>query len=540
MHTDFDCEVCVVGTGAGGGILAHALAQAGVNVISLEQGPALPKDQFTRVTPSLPRESFGIGPNTSWPSDPHDNLFIHPLFADGRHGATARSPGTFQHFQVLALDGLQNLWNGVSVRFSPQDLAAWPVDYETLAPHYSAVERRITVCGTREGIPALPDGEFIPPKPLRPADQLIVDAVRRLDEPDAYAIPNRKAINTIAGTPQSCISTGICTSGCSVHAVYKFSTRLLPEIANRSNYQLRTGAKVLHLLTQPEEGSESRITGVEYLDTATQTRHIIRAKYVVLAAGAVETPRILFNSADEHHPGGLANPHDQLGRRLQDNPKVVLSTSLYRLWGKQRDYDIGYGDLLILMANGSLPDGSRFPFIGHAIHGLPEVPHYAEAMGPLPAAVKKRLARTMFHSYVTLGLFCAGEPEKKNRVRPGDTQDVHGARQVAIDFTIPTSAHHQMDAMTAWGQRVLRSASGTQYHITRDNSGTGIHYAGTTAMSNDARSGVVDANLKAHDLDNLYICDGGVIPVLPDKHLTLTIMALADRLSGHLAKRLGK
>ncbi|MER1967188.1 GMC family oxidoreductase [Castellaniella sp. GW247-6E4] len=532
---EFDCEVCIVGTGAGGGILAHTLAGAGIDVMSLEQGPALPDDQFSRVMPPDGGETLGIGPKTVWPNDPHDSLFIHPLFADGRTGSTARRPGGFQHFQVLALNGLQNLWNGVSVRFSPEDLRGWPIDYATLEPHYDAVEELITVCGTREGLPELPDGHYVPPKPLRPADRIIVETVRALGEPHSHAIPNRKAINTREGTPHSCISTGICTSGCPVGAVYKFSVRLLPSIACRSNYRLRTGAKVVRLLID-DDGR--RVTAVEYLDVATGERHRVRARCVVLAAGAVETPRILFNSANERCPQGLANHEDQVGRRLQDNPKVVLSTSLYKLWGKRRDYDIGYGDLLILLSRGRLPDGSEFPFIGHAIHGIPTTPHYLGSMRHLGAGLKDRLARAMFHSYMTLGLFCAGEPLPGNRVRPGDSLDAWGIAQVDIDFSVPARAHQQMDAMMAWGRKVLRRASATLYHTTRDNSGTGIHYAGTTAMSGSARDGVVDADLKAHGLENLYVCDGGVVPVLPDKHLTLTIMALAHRLGEHLARRL--
>ncbi len=93
-----------------------------------------------------------------------------------------------------------------------------------------------------------------------------------------------------------------------------------------------------------------------------------------------------------------------------------------------------------------------------------------------------------------------------------------------------------MDAMMGWGRKVLKHASATQLYCTRDNNGTGIHYAGTTAISTSAQHGVVDHNLKVHGLDNLFICDGGVIPTLPDKHLTLTIMALAHRLSAHLAR----
>ena len=88
--------------------------------------------------------------------------------------------------------------------------------------------------------------------------------------------------------------------------------------------------------------------------------------------------------------------------------------------------------------------------------------------------------------------------------------------------------------MDAWRRRERRAASSTLVHATRDASGTGIHYAGTTRMSANPAEGVVDAGLRCHGFENLHVCDGSVIPQLPDKHLTLTIMALAHRLAGQL------
>lgn len=529
------CDVCVVGTGAGGGILAHQLAMAGLRVVSLEQGGGLAADHFKTVMPPGLGQTFGIAPNTVWPSDPHNSLFIHPLFAQADQGSTALPADGFRHFQVLAVDGLQSLWNGVSVRFSAKDLSNWPIKPDELSEHYSAVEQLITVCGVRDGIEDLPDGEFIEPKPFRPPDQLVINAIKRLGEPYSHAIANRKAINTRAGTPNACVSTGVCTAGCPVGAVYKFSSRLLPEIQGRPNYQLITHAKVTKLVRSAQS---QHIEAVHYLDTRTGQTHHLTAKTFVLATGAIETPRILLNSADATDPEGLGNQHGLVGRGLQDNPKVVLSTSLMKRWGKPRDYDIGYGDLLILMSRGKMPDGSVFSFIGHAIHGIADYPHYLSQMQGIPAVLKTYLASKLFHSYVTLGLFSEGIRTPENRVKLADTHDRYGIRQVTVDFTIPEQSHQQMDAMMAWGRRVLRGASGTLIYATRDNSGTGIHYAGTTALGANSKEGVVDANLKVFGYDNLYICDGGVIPKLPDKHLTLTIMALAHRLGRHLAQRL--
>ncbi|QIB34552.1 GMC oxidoreductase [Ancylobacter pratisalsi] len=528
------CDVVVVGTGAGGGILAYELAKAGLNVVSLEQGGRIADDHFSAVDPPGTALDLGIRANTVWPAEPHDSLFVHPLFEKGQDGSTGWPEGGFRHYQIVAVNGLQNLWNGVSVRFSERDFQDWPFDYATLAAHYEAVERRIIVCGTQENIPDLPDGIYVPPKPMRPADRMIIQAVEGLGEPFSRAIANRKAIDTRADSPQACVSTGICTSGCPTGAVYKFTARLLPEIQFLPNYELRTGAKVVRVLRQP---GTRRVTGVEYRDMATGESRFLGAKAVVLAAGAIESPRILFNSADEIAPNGMGNSTGQLGLRLQDNPKSVLSTSLWRLWGRKRDYDIGYGDLLILMSRGELPGGKEFPFIGHAIHGIPDIPHYLAGMRRMPRFIKERFARLMFHSYVTLGMFCAGDPNPLNRVRPVARTDRFGVPHVEVDFASSRNADDMMDAMEAWGRRVLRHAGATSIYASRDNSGTGIHYAGTTATSADPERGVVDADLCCHGLDNLYVCDGGVIPVLPDKHLTLTIMALADRLAGHLTEK---
>jgi glucose dehydrogenase len=525
------CDVCVVGTGAGGGVLAYELAVAGLKVVSLEQGPLLAEDYFRVQDPPGSVKDFGIRRHTTWPSDPHEAFFGNALFAPTNESSAVRSPAGFLQYQVFAVGGLQNLWNGVSLRFSADDFAAWPISYDDLAPHYAAVERLADVCGTQENLPNLPDGEYIKAKPFRPVDRFLAASVAALKDPDARAIANRKAINTREGTQASCISTGACAFGCPVGAVYKFPARLLPRIANRPNYHLRPNAKVTRLIRSADG---KRVTAVEFIDTATGNSHRLEARIVVLAAGAVESPRILFNSATEGDPGGLGNRSDQVGRRLQDNPKAVLSTSLWRLWGKRRDYDVGYGDPLIVMGRGTLPDGSTFPFIGHDSQGIPDIPHYLTGLKRFPPAIKVQLARLMFHSYATIGLFCPGEPDPANRLKPGIARDRFGIPQVEIEFTSSPKARQMMAAMERWGRRVLRGASGTIIHGNSSNNGTGIHYAGTTAMSESREDGVVDADLRCHDIENLYVCDGGAIPALPEKHLTLTIMALAHRLSGHI------
>lgn len=535
MSTEPEFDVCVVGTGAGGGVLAHQLAMAGHRVVSLEQGPRLPDNYFTEIEPPLHRHRFGIKANTCFPEDPHHRLFQHPLFAArDERSAAPEADRVFLHYQLLAVGGLQNLWNGVSVRFAPEDFAAWPVTYDDLAPHYGATEKLITVCGNHDGHPRLPDGDYIPVRPFRRADRLLIKATRAAG-PEAVALANRKAIETRADRPHHCHSLGVCTEGCPHGAVHKFPARLLPDIEGRDNYTLRHGVKVVRL----HRGADDRITAAEIQDLATGARERVSARYFVLAAGALESPRILFNSADDAFPEGLANRRDQVGRYLQDNPKVAASSSLVPLWGhKGHGEDVAYGDLLILLGQGRLPGGGAFPWIGHAIHTRPTLPYYLDGLRMFPRFLRKPLARMMFHSYITVALFGPGDVVADNRVRPSRTVDRYGVPQLDIDFAYSDTARAMMADMTRRCRRILRRAGATLIVSGEDMPGTGIHYAGTTRMAEDPAQGVVDRDLRAFDHDNLYVCDGGAIPTLPDKHLTLTIMTLAHRLAGHLDQRL--
>ncbi|AWN73206.1 GMC family oxidoreductase [Legionella anisa] len=526
----YDC--CIVGTGAAGGILAHRLASAGLKVISIEQGDELEADYFSEKNPPGVKKWYGIKPKTTFPPNVADALFIHDLFADHHtRSSNQQSEKVFRQFQIYALNGLQNLWNGVSVRFSETDFSTWPIRYLDIAPHYSAVERRIGVCGTQEKLDELPDGEYIPPKPLRPADHLIIKAVQHLGWPNCHAIPNRKAIETRMDKPNHCASTGICTFGCPVGAVYKFSARLLPLIRDLPNYTLLLNAKVIRLICNHKN---NQIQSLEYLCLKSRERKKIRARFFILSAGAIETPRILFHSHDPYFPQGLANQNGTLGWYLQDNPKVVQATSLYKLWFNKRPADIGYGDLLILLGQANLPHGEPFRFIGHSISAPPDVPYYLADINWLPRSIKPFIVKAMFNSFVTLGLFCEGDLLASNRIKPSDSVDNYGIPQVDIHYTSSETTLARMKKMAEFGRKVLRRASST--HITEDfsNDGTGIHYAGTSRMGNDEKESIVDANLKTFAHNNLYLCDGGVIPHLPDKHLTLTIMALADRLATHL------
>ena len=309
-------NICIIGTGAAGGILAYRLASAGREVLSLEQGAAIADDYFTNGQRPSQDEYFGIAPERSWSAPPTDLYFesnaqARQLYASADFTSTSpEAAAVFRNRQIFRLNGRQDLWAGVSLRMAPRDFRArdcgdgelnWPIDYEDLAPHYDAVERLIGVCGTREGLSELPDGEFLPPLPLRSVDLALRSAVQGMRKIPIKAIPTRKAIETRADEANACVQCGHCVHGCRYGSIYKFSSRLLPRIVERPNYRIIYEAKVIRLRRAT---NSPRIEAAECLNTSTREQFEVLADNFVVSAGSLETARLLLNSHDDVWPAG--------------------------------------------------------------------------------------------------------------------------------------------------------------------------------------------------------------------------------------------
>jgi glucose dehydrogenase len=543
-------DICIIGTGAAGGILAYRLAMSGRNVLSLEQGAEIRDDYFTNGVFPEKDEHFGISPDKTWPVSPADAYFdanaqAARLYARGdTTSTTPDSIAIFKNRQIFRLNGKQNLWAGTTLRQSPRDFRArdfgdgelnWPIGYDDIERHYTAIERLIGVCGTREGIGELPDGEFLPPMPLREPDKLLRNAVGTIRGVPIRAIPNRKAIETRPDAPNVCPQCGHCMHGCRTGSIYKFSSRLLPQIVGRPNYRIRYGTKVVAL--RRAQGSD-RIEAIECLDTATREPFEIRADVFVVAAGALESARLLMNSRDESWPDGLANSSGLLGRYLQDSIRCFASGSLWKLFGRKATYSPGIGDHLLipryLYGDGDLRGG----FQVQCGHTLPWLPFYLDPMRKLPDRLKDFFARKLFCTYV--GLFFFGKPSARadNRLMRSESRDAYGVPQVDVAYRYSENDLAMQQSMRSWGKTILKAASAIGIKTFADAlPGTGIHYAGTCRMAASARDGVVDRDCRSFDHPNLYVCDGGIMPDLSEKNPTLTIMALADRLAGTLAAK---
>jgi glucose dehydrogenase len=530
----------VIGTGAGGGILAYRLAKAGADVLVINSGGIPAQSEFQNELSPEQKGHFEIDPHTTFPVRPK-MTFVHPLLAGAGSRSSIEGPreGGFLHYQIHHVNGLQNLWNAVCLRYSEDDFAnsnsysedcRWPISLGDLANHYSEVERLALVVGERDGLHQIPDGSFLPPGGARPVDRIFIESNAGSLGPDLFFLKNRKAVDLRPDSTQKCVACGNCGRGCRAGSVYKFSTHLLPDIKALPNFRLLEHTRAIKLIAVDSDNAEgvsiSRVVAIDERDARIIE---IEADVVIVCAGAIESPRLLLNSfADDRSKA------EQVGEFLQDSPRTVVGTSFFRLWFKPANEDRGYGDHLLLGGQIKDSQGKRFPFVGQFWSDFMKIPFYLAEIPRLPRFLVETISRQVFKSTATLVLFSPAVPQRKNKVVLGDLLDRFGQRQARIDYEqseIETDHRRRLDAL---GRRMLRKASGYIADNAASPPGSSIHYVGTCRMAAEPKDGVVDKNLKYFKSKNLYVCDGSVIPVLSEKHPTLTIMALAHRLAEHL------
>lgn len=327
-------DACVVGSGAGGGIAAHALTRAGLRVLLLEAGgewsdardsmmlaPAYLGDRRGGATPGRPVGEFeGLWGGYDIPGEPYTH-------GDGP---------PFLWLRARMLGGRTNVWGRISLRFGPDDFRRrgldgvgedWPLGYEELAPYYDRLDRMIGVTGTREGLADEPDGIYLPPLAPRRAERMVRAAAERLG---LRCIPSRLSILTRPhGGRPACIECGQCNRGCRIGACFSSPGVLLEPALETGRLEIRTGAMVRSV----ETGSAGRATGVVYVDTRDGTEHRVEAPWIVLAAGACETTRLLLNSTSSIHPHGLGNHSGHLGRWLSDTTSTEMEVHVPALDG---------------------------------------------------------------------------------------------------------------------------------------------------------------------------------------------------------------
>ena len=508
-----DSVVVIIGTGAGGGVLANELAQKGVKVVALEAGGRyLPEDYVNDEW-----ESFG---QLAW-------LDARTTTGDWRvHKDFAGLPAWI----VKAVGGTTTHWAGASIRFQEHEWKAltnygaveganlhdWPIDATEMAPWYDLAETKlgVTRTGDRAGLPG--NNNF------------------KVFEKGALAVgykevhTGRMAINsTEYDDRMACQQTGFCFQGCKWGAKWSAAYVDIPRGEATGNLEVRDRSHVARIL----HNEAGKVTGVEYFDKdgALQMQ---KARIVCVAGNSFESPRLLLNSASTMFPDGLANSSGMVGRNYMRH----TTGSVYAVFDKPVRMWRGT-TMAGIMQDEARHDPSRGFVGGYELETLSlGLPFMAAFLNPGGWGRSFTTALDSFENMA--GMWIVGEdmPQMRNGVTLSDTKDQHGLPVANVNFDEHPNDIAMRNHAYSRGIAMYEAVGATRAFPTPPYPST--HNLGTNRMSAEAKDGVVNKHGQTHDIANLFVSDGSQFTSGAAENPTLTIVALAIRQADHIAREM--
>ncbi|HEY6060105.1 MAG TPA: GMC family oxidoreductase [Gemmatimonadales bacterium] len=549
-------DVCIVGSGAGGGMAAHTLTQAGANVVLLEAGPLW----FSTENSAMLQWAYHSPRRGASTKERQFGEFDAALGGFEIEGEPyTRAPGTkFDWFRSRMLGGRTNHWGRISLRFGPSDFRRksidglgddWPIGYDDLKPYYDRVDRLIGLFGSRENLPNEPDGIFQPPPRPRCYELLVKQAADRLR---ITCIPSRLSIITKPlGDRPACHYCGQCNRGCATNANFSSPAVLLKPALATGKLTIVPNAMAREVTTD----ARGLADGVAYIDKTTGQDLHVRARVVVLAASALESARLLLNSTSTRFPQGLANSSGTVGRYITDTTGSDLGGFIPRLADGIPHNEDGVGGMHLYMPWWLDNKTLDFPRGYHIeVWGGRGMPSYGFMGGiqnyPGGGGYGAQLKDQYRRNYGTVvGFSGRGEmiPNDQSycEIDP-DTVDRWGIPVLRFHWKWADHEIKQVKHMQDTFEALIHEMGGTlmwkkgtaenDYGIS--SGGSIIHELGGARMGADPKTSVANPDCQAWDVKNLFLTDGGPFVSQADKNPTWTILALAMRTSEGISKKM--
>ncbi len=548
-------DMIVVGSGAGGGAAAWALAQRGQKVLILEAGPWFDPDRdYGLDKPDWEQHSFPVKPRSQGRYTYGEMQKLDPKWKDlrGWHRdeisseMPERRKVAIGYSHVRGVGGSTLHYVGEAHRMHPRSMrlasqfgvgADWPMGYDELEPYYAKVEQLIGVAGEHRGPlgPATQDPSErwrstpypLPAHRLCPASQQLARGAQALG---MNWQPNPRAALSEAydGRPP-CNHCGGCAKGCPRRDKGSVDQTFIPKALATGRCEILPNAQVTRLL----HNRLREVTGVEYIDAKGRVQQA-RARGVVLAAGAIETPRILLANRSPWAPQGIGNDHGQVGRHF-------LETVYWMSVGLHPDRLDSYAGLPAdsICWDHNAPDGIPDVVGGARFYSATLD---ADLTGPVAYATRVLKGWGRAHKQVmregvgkALAVAAIGEslPHPRSRVDlDPSAKDAHGMPLARIHSHVDDMTCRRLSFMAQKSRALLR-ASGVTEMISEGGSYDAFgssHVFGTCRMGVDPRTSVLGGDGRVHGWQNLLVCDASAFPSSGGgESPSLTIQALSLR-----------
>ena len=553
-------DAIVVGSGITGGWAAKELTEKGLRTLVLEAGrPIAPERDYVEHVQAWELPFRGRGDRKvidrdqpiqkqcyacdEWGSKFFVNDRENPYHFD------ADKP--FSWIRGRQVGGRSIMWGRQVYRWSDLDFEAnaregigvdWPIRYADIAPWYDYVERFIGVSGQAEGLPQLPDGQFLPPMELRCAERVVREALLRRWPGERILTIGRSAVLTRRHNGrEACHYCGPCERGCITHSYFSSIASTLPAATATGRLTLRPNSVVQSVLYDERR---DRAAGVRVIDAATMEVLEYRARVIFLCASALESARILLNSRPSRFPTGLGNSSGQLGLNLMDHVFGAGANGTIPGMESQRYF-------------GARPNGIYIPrfrnvkdrhpgFLrGYGFQGSASRAGWGRGarMRGLGAEFKESLIQDLGPWRFGIGGFGECLPRADNFVSLHPTlKDKWGVPALRIQCTWGPNERAILADIQQTAAEILEAAGATEIR-TYDNQnppGLCIHEMGTARMGRDPGTSVLNGWNQCHDVKNVFVTDGACMTSSANQNPSLTYMALTARACDYAVRQMNR
>ncbi len=537
-------DAIVIGAGMTGGWSAKELCEKGMKVLMLERGRSV---EHIKDYPTMNLAPWEL-PHHSALSEKviEDNPIISKCYAfteatqhffvkDNEHPYEQVKP--FNWVRGYQVGGKSLMWARWTQRWSDLDFEAnakqgvgvdWPIRYKDIAPWYSYVEKFVGISGNKDGLPHLPDGEFLPPMEMNCIEKHFKEQTEK-NFANRHVIISRTANLTKGLNGRGpCQYRDLCTRGCPFAGYFSSVSASIPAAKATNNFTLRPFS-VVHSIIYDEKTNKA--TGVRVIDTNTKKTTEYFAKIIFLNAGTINTTLVLMNSTSNQFPNGLGNTNDVLGHYLMDHN--------YR-----GHFEASYDGFQDSYYYGRRPTGIYIPRFRNVNNDKQQdfIRGYAVAAGgsrrqgnvtndTIGASLKEQMTEAGPWDMWMTGM---GEclPYYENKISLSkDKKDVWGIPQLEIDCEYKANELNMLKDILNSGSEMLERA-GFKDIEAYDNGqapGLGIHEMGTARMGKDPKTSILNEHNQVWDVKNVFVTDGACMASTACQNPSLTYMALTAR-----------